>query len=98
MICGDDGSFVIVPYFLKQWFGSFLRADDGCHAVRAYGRLMLFYKGDGFLILSGRVCVEIACGGSGTLRSAVSQLDSIGESLCLFGIGSLCRCRIRGGK
>ena len=25
--------------------------------MRAYGRLMLFYKGDGFLILRKRVCV-----------------------------------------
>ena len=57
MIRGNDGSFVIVPYFLKLWFGSFLRADDRCHAVRAYGRLMLFYKGDGFLISRKRVCV-----------------------------------------
>ena len=88
MMCSDDGSFVIVPYFLKQWFGNFLRADDRCHAVRTYGWLKLFYEGDGFLILRRRVCVlRLPVGVSGTLRSAVSQLDSIGESLCLFGIG-----------
>ena len=57
MIRGNDGTFVIVPYFLKQRFGCYLRADDGCHAMRTYGWLKLFYEGNGLLILSGRVCM-----------------------------------------
>ena len=56
---GNDGTSVIVPYFLKERFGGFLGADDGCHAMRAYGWLRLLYKRDGFLKLSGGVCMLV---------------------------------------